>query len=92
MYKTPKPFDWQAMLNMQPEKHGCPGPCEACHPTYEKRIRVVQHQDMYRSTIVYALSNSLAAKEVDENGHQYDWEYEELGWETVESCSEPSNG
>jgi hypothetical protein len=89
MYRTPKPFNWQAMLNMQPEKHGCPGPCEACHPTYEKRIRVVQHQEVFRSTIVYALSNSLAAKEIEENEHEYDWEYEELGWETVESCSEP---
>jgi hypothetical protein len=38
---------------------------------------------------VYALSNSLAAKEIEENEHEYDWEYEELGWETVESCSEP---
>jgi hypothetical protein len=71
------------------EKHGCPGPCEACHPTYEKRIRVVQHQDVYRSTIVYALSNSIAAKEVAEREHELEWEYEEIGWETVEACSEP---
>jgi hypothetical protein len=71
------------------EKHGCPGPCEACHPTYEKRIRVVQHQDVYRSTIVYALSNSIAAKEVAEREHELEWEYEKVGWETVEACSEP---
>ena len=88
MYHQPKSFNL-AKFEEQTEKHGCPGPCEACHPTYEKRIRVVQHQDVYRSTIVYALKNTLAAKEIDENGHQYDWEYEELGWETVESCSEP---
>lgn len=88
MYHQPKSFNL-AKFEEQTEKHGCPGPCEACHPTYKKRIRVVQHQDVYRSTIVYALSNSLAAKEIDENGHEYDWEYEELGWETVESCSEP---
>jgi hypothetical protein len=88
MYHQPKEFNL-AKFETETEKHGCPGPCEACHPTYEKRIRVVQHQDVYRSTIVYALSNSLAAKEIDENGHEYDWEHEELGWETVESCSEP---
>jgi hypothetical protein len=88
MYHQPKEFNL-AKFEAETEKHGCPGPCEACHPTYEKRIRVVQHQDVYRSTIVYALSNSLAAKEIDENGHKYDWEHEELGWETVEACSEP---
>jgi len=86
MSRTQKEFNWEAFTT---EKHGCPGPCEACHPTYEKRIRVVQHQDVYRSAIVYALSNSIAAKEVEEREHELDWEYEEVGWETVEACSEP---
>ena len=86
MSRTQKEFNWEAFTT---EKHGCPGPCEACHPTYEKRIRVVQHQDVYRSAIVYALSNSIAAKEVAEREHELDWEYEEVGWKTVEACSEP---
>ena len=69
------------------EKHGCPGPCEACHPTYYKRVQITQRQEVYRTTFVIAMSASQAAKAVDDAEFEYDWEHEPGDWETVEACS-----
>ena len=69
------------------EKHGCPGPCEACHPTYYKRVHITQRQEVYRTTTVIAMSASQAAKEVEDAEFEYDWEHEQGDWETVEACS-----
>lgn len=67
----------------------CTGPCEACRPTYEKRIRVWRRAEVFQTTIIYALRPSEAAKEATENGHLYDWEQENgEDWEIVEACSE----
>jgi hypothetical protein len=67
----------------------CTGPCEACRPTYIKRIRVWRSKEVFQTTIIYALRPSEAAKEAEENGHEYDWE-EENGedWTIIEACSE----
>lgn len=62
--------------------------CEACKPTTTKRIRVWQNSGVYRTTIVYAKSASEAAQMLKENEHEYDWEYEQGEWETIEACSE----
>ena len=67
----------------------CKGPCEACRPTYIKRIRVWRMAEVYQTTIIYALRPSEAAKEASENGNQYDWEqHDGTEWEIVEACSE----
>jgi hypothetical protein len=71
------------------EAEVCTGPCEACRPTYMKRIRVWRMAEVYQTTIIYALRPSEAAKEADKNSHLYDWEqHDGTEWEIVEACSE----
>lgn len=85
-YHEVAPFRYESL-----EKHECPGPCEACHPTYEKAIVVTQSKTVYRTAVVYDLNVKHALEQMEKEGdHTYDWDYEdESDWQFVEACSDP---
>ena len=85
-YHEVPPFKYESL-----ENHGCPGPCEACHPTYEKAIIVTQSKTVYRTTVVYDLNVKHALEQMEKEGEwNYDWEEEDPeGWQLAEACSDP---
>lgn len=86
-YHEVAPFRYESL-----EKHDCPGPCEACHPTYEKAIVVTQSKTVYRTTVVYDLNVKQALEQLEREGDwNHDWDYEdEKDWQFVEACSDPN--